>query len=142
MKVKVVKIKKPKKKTRGKIVKELDSIFSRYIRMFYSDQKGICECYTCGAKDHYKNQQDGHFITRGNYKYRWDVDNNRVQCIKCNIFYNGNYKVYTLKMVDEYGREEIDRRLNDHELANFKTYELEEMIETYKILVKEQEVRL
>jgi hypothetical protein len=45
-------------------------------------------------------------------------------------------------MVDEYGREEIDRRLNDHELANFKTYELEEMIETYKILVKEQEKRL
>lgn len=56
MKVKV--IKKPKKKTRGKIVKELDSIFSRYIRMFYSDQKGICTCYTCGDKDHYKNLQD------------------------------------------------------------------------------------
>lgn len=45
-------------------------------------------------------------------------------------------------MVDEYGRDEIERRINDHELRNFKTYELEEMIEAYKILVKKQEIRL
>lgn len=129
-------MKKLKKKTRWQLVKELDSIFSKYIRLKYANEKGMCQCYTCGNIDHYKNLQNWHFLSRSNYKYRRDEDNCRVQCYGCNIIKSGNYKIYTLKMVDEYTRERIEDRINDKSLCKISTPELEEKILIYKISVE------
>lgn len=86
--------------------------------------------------------QNGHFLSRSNYKYRRDEDNCRVQDYKCNIIYSGNYKVYTLKMTDEYGRERIEEMLSDKQLVKISTPEIMDKIEYYKIRVIELEKHL
>lgn len=124
-----------KKKTRWKLIKDCDLRFSRYIRQKYANKEWQSVCYTCGDKYHYKDLQCGHFITRANYKYRRDEHNCRPQCYRCNIIFSWNYKVYTIKMIEEYWKEKIEYMINDKELVKIRTFEIEEMIEKYKNLV-------
>ncbi len=135
-------MKQKKRKTRSQLVKLLDQVFSRYIRMKYSDKKWICTCYTCWDKKHRKDIQNWHFISRGNYKYRRDENNCRPQDYRCNVIFSWNYKVYTSKMIDELWKEKVDKMINDKQITKIKTYEIEEMIEKYKLLVKKEEKRL
>lgn len=138
--IKEIQPKKPKKKkvkSRSKLIKELDTAYSQYIRLKDSI-KGIATCVTCGAKANYKLLQNGHRITRGNYKYRRSDDNCHVQCMRCNIFLSGNYKAYTLFMIKKYGLEFVEERNNEiNWITDIKNYELEEKIEFYKEKVKE-----
>ncbi len=136
------KTKKPKKPSRSKLVRKLDSIFSQYIRLKYSDSKWNCTCYTCWQKAHWKEMQNWHFLSRSNYKYRWSEDNCRVQDYRCNVIYKWNYKIYTIKMIEEYGKENIEYIINDKSLIKIKTYEIEEMIVKYTELVKKLETKL
>ena len=73
------------KKTRKSIVKRLDTVFSLYIRLRYSDNE-IVECFTCGKQSHFKRgMQCGHFMSRKHYATRWDATNCQVQCYACNV---------------------------------------------------------
>jgi hypothetical protein len=49
--------KKARKPTRSWLVKLLDSLFSQWFRKTQADKNGICECYTCGKRDHWKKMQ-------------------------------------------------------------------------------------
>lgn len=127
------KVKKtPKKKTmsRSQLVKRLDSVFSQYMRLKDADNNGMVECYTCGAVRHWKEQQAGHFYTRGRHATRWDESNIRVQDYACNIAKSGNYIVFTKKMIAEMGMEAVDeleyKSING---AKISTPELREKIE-------------
>lgn len=128
--------KKPKTKSRSQLVKELDQIFSRYIRLRDADKNGICSCITCNAKVHWKNIQDGHFISRWNYKYRRDENNNFAQCMPCNIYKSWNYISYTLAMIWKYGEDKVREMQEDKELIKISTTEIREMIEKYKYEVE------
>ena len=68
-------IKKPKKKSRSRLVKDLDSLFSIYIRLRDSDKDGMVTCPLCKNKIHWKEAQNMHFITRGCYALRRDANN-------------------------------------------------------------------
>ena len=51
-----------KKLSRSKIIKNLDTIFSQYIRLKNADDLGNVSCFTCGKVSHYKvGMQCGHF---------------------------------------------------------------------------------
>lgn len=78
-----------KTKTNAQLKKQLDKIFSEYIRRKYSDNQGRSECYTCGKKAHWKELQCGHFISRSYLATRFMEENCRPQCVGCNIFGNG-----------------------------------------------------
>lgn len=83
----------PKKPSKSNLIKKADAIFSQYIRQRYADANGIAECFTCGKKDHWKNLQCGHFMSRKHYSTRWDETNCQVQCAGCNVFrYGEQYK--------------------------------------------------
>lgn len=126
-----------KKKTKWQLVKILDALYSKFVRLSYSDKNWYCKCVTCGKIDHYKRMQNWHYITRANYKYRRDDDNCFVQCPICNVRLNGNYKHYTLYMIDKYGRERVEARINEVKAPyDIKPYELESMIEIMKEKVK------
>lgn len=73
---------------RSTLVKNLDTVFSQYIRLRYAKDE-IAECVTCGKKDHYKKLQCGHFMSRRHYSTRWDENNVGVQCYGCNITSQG-----------------------------------------------------
>ena len=127
-------MKKLKKKTklisRGKLIKLLDSIFSRYVRLLKST-KGHCICKTCNSTVDWKNIQNWHFVSRKNYKYRWDINNCFPQCYVCNVLKHWNYQIYTLKMIEMYGKEKVEEILNDKELVKISTPEIKEKIEYY-----------
>jgi len=128
--------KKKKIKSRSQLVKELDAIFSRYIRLRDADDKGICTCITCNEKLHRKNIQSWHFITRWNYKYRRSVTNCWSQCMPCNIYKSWNYISYTLAMIWKYGECVVREMQEDRELIKISTPEIREMIEKYKYEVE------
>lgn len=78
------------------LIDELDSVFSRYVRLFYSDEKGIVKCVTCGHEDYYGSLHNGHYISRSSMYLRWDFGRNCFpQCPTCNILKNGNLGAYT-----------------------------------------------
>lgn len=98
---------KKKGLNRKKLIKQLDSIFSWYIRIKNS-VNGDATCVTCGKTDAWGKMQNGHFFTRGRFPTRWDEMNCNVQCPACNLFLHGNYIIYTKYMLDRYGREKVD----------------------------------
>jgi hypothetical protein len=86
------------KKTVSKLKKELDSWFSKYIRLREATDMGVAQCFTCGKIDHYKKLQNGHFQSRRHHNTRWDEKNCQVQCVKCNLFLQGMQWQFGLKL--------------------------------------------
>lgn len=117
-----------KKISRKGLVAKLDKIFSEYIRRRYADHNGICTCVTCGKKDHWKNQQAGHFMSRKHYSTRWNEDNVQVQCMGCNVYRYGEQYKYGIYL----GSDKADELyLLSHQTIKFSNVDLEDMIEIY-----------
>lgn len=70
-----------KPKTVSRLVKELDALFSRFIRLSFVDNEGNVKCYTCSYKAPLKKMQAGHFVSRFYKETRWNEDNVRPQCL-------------------------------------------------------------
>jgi hypothetical protein len=121
----------------SKLKKKADAIFSQYIRLKNSDWRGYCTCYTCGKISHYKKLQCGHFEKRGNNATRYDEENCRVQCVGCNVFQAGNYPIFSHKLDQEDPTLRPRLREKASQIKQWKAYELEEIIATYRAKVKE-----
>ncbi|HDS05885.1 MAG TPA: hypothetical protein ENN95_02465 [Deltaproteobacteria bacterium] len=129
--------KKPRTTPGTETVRELDKklwpIFSEYIRRGYSDDKGYCTCVTCGKKDHWKNMQAGHFISRAKKAIKYDVRNVHCQCPMCNGFKHGNAVEYRKFMLERYGEKTVlQLEYLSRRIYSFKIYELKHLIELYK----------
>lgn len=131
---------KTKTKTKSWYVKKLDEVFSKFIRLSYSNDFERVQCYTCGKIDHWKNMQCGHYISRQYMSLRWDEDNCRVQCAGCNVFKHGNYTEYAYRLLKEIGRKGIDSLMNKKQtIKQWRIPELMKQIEYYKEKVSELE---
>jgi len=118
-----------KKPTRGKLVKKLDVVFSKYIRLSSADNKGMCTCVTCGKQYHWKNIQAGHFMSRKHYSTRWDEKNVKPQCVGCNMFKSGEQYKYSLFLGLELSNELY---LKSKDIVKFSSQDLQDMINDYK----------
>jgi 5-methylcytosine-specific restriction endonuclease McrA len=137
---------KPKAKKQKSVAKLRDEaavLLQKLVRMKAADADGIAQCVTCGKKQHYKEMDGGHFISR-----RWTAtklveENIHVQCKGCNQYASGRYDDYSLYMVDTYGIEMV-RELNEKKRALCKQnrIELEEMKLELRNRIREQEKRL
>lgn len=78
--------------------KDLDLIFSRWLRLNGADKDGACECFICGHKDHYSVMQAAHFVKRGNSFLRYDPRNVAINCKPCNEYKDGNLVLYAQKL--------------------------------------------
>lgn len=117
-----------KKPTRSKLVKKLDVVFSKYIRLSSADSRGMCTCVTCGKQYHWKNIQAGHFMSRTHYSTRWDERNVKPQCVGCNMFKSGQQYKYSVFLGSELANELY---LQSKELVKFSIQDLQDMIEDY-----------
>lgn len=103
--------------------------YHRVIRLRYADEDGYCECVTCGERKHFKKMHAGHF------KHGLDFidDNMHPQCVGCNTYRGGRLDIYTLFMIDTYGRERVEelQRLKNKGQKYSKS-EYKEMIERFK----------
>lgn len=84
--------------------RKLWKAFSEYIRLRDSDENGICSCFTCGLRRHYKQIDCGHGIGRQHWGTRYSEKNNHAQCKRCNGFEGGKREVYKEKVDKLYGK--------------------------------------
>lgn len=123
-------------KSVSKLKKELDKYFSLYIRL-RNATKGVAQCFTCGKVGHYKKLQCGHFQSRKHHSTRWNEQNCQVQCVKCNMFGQGEQWKFGLQLERKYG-EGTSRELEEiaRTTVKFMRIEIEENIIYYKTLVR------
>jgi len=124
-----------KKITRTKLVKNLDTIFSQYIRRVNSTDE-IATCFTCGKQDHWKKLQNGHFQSRRHYATRWDELNCQVQCAGCNVFKYGEQFIFSQNLDKVFGEgtsTELHQKAN--QTIKITNSELEDWIFKYQNLV-------
>ena len=119
----------PKKLSRSKLVKKLDTVFSKYIRISNADKNGYCTCVTCGVVKHWKEIQAGHFMSRKHYSTRWDERNVKTQCVGCNVFKFGLAYEFSLFLGQDAAKVLY---LKSKETVKFTNNELEEMIKDYE----------
>ena len=123
-------------KSISKLKKELDKWFSLYIRLREATDEGISQCFTCGKINHYKKLQCGHFQSRRHHVTRWNEWNCQVQCVKCNMFGQGEQWKFGINLNAKYG----DGTANELKILSTSTVkisriEYEENIRYYKSLV-------
>ena len=124
--------------TISKLKKKLDVLFSQYIRLNNADHLGRVKCFTCGVEKHWKEQQAGHFQSRSHHSTRWDEVNVQVQCVKCNMFRQGEQYKFGLYLDDRFGdgtAEELENRAKT--IVKLNRVDYEEAIERYKQKIRE-----
>jgi len=122
-----------KAKTHGQLKKELDAVFSKYIRWYYADHIGNVECYTCGVVKHVKEMQCGHFQSRRHTSTRWHEQNCKPQCVACNMFRQGEQYKFGQKLISEYGQDTVDGVIQlSKSSVKYSKHELVELITEYK----------
>ena len=126
----------PTKKPISKLKKELDKWFSLYIRLREATNEGVVQCFTCGKIGHYKKLQCGHFQSRRHHATRWNEWNCQVQCVKCNMFEQGEQWKFGLNINAKYG-EGTSKELEflAQTTVKFSRVDYEENIRHYKALV-------
>ena len=127
------------KKTISKLKKDLDTIFSIFIRLRSSNEYGYCQCFTCGKVGHYKTggMQNGHFQSRKHLSTRFDEDNCQVQCVACNMFRQGEQFKFGINLDAKYGEGTAEElQFLARTTLKISRVEYEEKISYYKNLVK------
>lgn len=110
----------------------------RIIRQRYGNKDGTFTCYTCGAHlDTPSKAQTGHFIPSSvcSAAMRYDLDNLRVQCYRCNINLSGNWIEYEARLLREgIDVEALKQRNRDQTGKQYDWVWYESMIEKYRNL--------
>lgn len=101
-------VKMPKRDRTPNYKAKLDEVFSKYIRLKYSDSRGYCRCISCGKVLPWKEIQNGHYMSRRYMSTRFAEDNCRPQCCACNIFNQGNIQMYRRALVKEIGENRVN----------------------------------
>tara|TARA_B110000459_G_C16389044_1_gene393374 strand:- start:342 stop:725 length:384 start_codon:yes stop_codon:yes gene_type:complete len=123
----------PKKPTRSKLVKKLDTVFSQWVRLSNADNNKNCICVTCNKVFFWKEIQAGHFMSRKHYSIRWCELNVKPQCVGCNVFKYGEQYKFSLFL----GKDAAEvLYLKSKEIVKFTNYELEDKINDYSLRLK------
>ena len=131
--------KKRKVRSVSKLHRELWTIVSKYIRLrdclltTNTTYEGLC--ISCGVKKNYENADAGHFISRTDKALAYDERNIHFQCKRCNGYLKGNFASYYNGLKVRYGDGFANLLLDIHSKSTvnqWKHYELEALIETYK----------
>jgi hypothetical protein len=111
--------------------KDLDLIFSRWLRLSVADKKGMCTCYICGNQVRWQDAQAMHFVKRGHSFLRYDTRNVKVGDKVCNEYKDGNLVEYAKKLERENpGITEILIE-EGNQIYSFTRQELKDMIADY-----------
>lgn len=119
-----------------KLIKKLDDIFSKYVRLRDSHD-GVFTCCSCSQLKPYEQADAGHFINRRWMAIRWDERNVHAQCRSCNRFDEGNSVGYTRFMLRTYGEDTVDLLESMKTPYRWTDGELDILIKDYKQRVKE-----
>ena len=98
------------KSERQKAIEKADAYCSKYVRLSNADANGICQCYTCAKRGHWKKMTCGHKESRWWITVRYDLDNVRPQCWGCNskLYGNGRPVEFEIHLIDEIWEERVN----------------------------------
>ena len=112
--------------------KELDKVFSQYIRHKYS-KDGEVSCFTCGRRKPIKKMQNGHYISRMYLATRFDENNCRPQCYGCNVMHQGQAVDFRENLVKEIGEDKVQvMESKRHQVVKLTGIWYSEQIQQYK----------
>lgn len=120
--------------SKSKLRDKLDVVFSKYIRLKHSDDRGNCRCISCGKVFYWKDIQNGHYMSRRYMSTRFSEDNCRPQCVACNIFNQGNIQMYRRALIKQIGEQRVDliEVRAKQESKNWSLFEYKAMIDFYQ----------
>jgi len=122
--------------TDKKLIKELDQIFSKYIRLRDS-VNDIGFCITCGKPVIWKHADCGHYIKRQYMATRFDEQNCNLQCKRCNYCEQGADEKYKIAIDKKYGKGTSERlEMRKHNTTRLPDFYIKSEIERYKEKVK------
>jgi|TARA_R100001460_G_scaffold81690_2_gene122584 hypothetical protein len=115
---------------RRKLIKKIDRIFSKYIRLKHADHAGNCTCITCGKKAKWDSGQihAGHFVSRRFLVTRFDERNVYPQCAYCNNWLAGNQYMFGKAIDRIHGEGTADElMILSKKTIKIENYELDEI---------------
>lgn len=116
---------------------KLWKVFSEFIRVRDSNERGEAKCFTCHLTKHWKQMDAGHGIGRQHKSVKFDERNVHAQCKKCNGFEGGNQAIYKEEVEKRYGKGTWDTLvLKSRQVCKRGKVEIEVMTEYYKNEIK------
>lgn len=126
------------------LVKQADTLFSKYIRLRDSLKTTWtlekCKCITCWNTYDFKKIQNWHFASRRFYQTRWLDKNCNAQCYMCNVWlWWEQFKHWKAidKMYWEWTAEQIMKLA--HKMEKINPDEIKQEIENIKTKLKDYE---
>lgn len=120
--------KRPNKRNLAWYKKELDRVFSIYVRSIYPKV-----CYTCGKPA--ERLQCGHYISRQYLATRWSKENCRPQCWGCNGYGKGQPLIFEENLKREYGNDFVEEmKASRHQIIKLDIPWYTKEIEKYESL--------
>ncbi len=124
-----------KKSTISSAKKLADKWFSKYVRLYAADYRGMCKCVTCGAKKHWLNIDAGHFVSRGAMATRYHEQNVNCQDSACNNWGAGRQYEHGKYIDSRYGKGTADKLVAlGHTTVKFSVLDLLEIAKKYREL--------
>ena len=123
------------KRSTPSLVRKLDEIFSKYIRLRDSKAFGFqaFRCIACGQIKPFEQMDCGHFVGRTHMATRFDEENCHGECRACNRMSADHIIYYQRNLEAMIGRERVDLLLaRGRQPKKWSAYELELLIEHYK----------
>lgn len=115
------------------LTRELDEVFSEWIRKRDAAPVGLAFCVTCGKSGRWQDMDCGHFQSRRFLATRWEPKNCAAQCRACNRFAEGKHAEFAKAIDKRWGAQTSDKLII---LAKQPTrpmkFQLKAMIEYYK----------
>jgi hypothetical protein len=128
---------RPQKKTTSQLIKELDEVFSLFVRLRDADRQGTVSCFVTGERIYYKDCDAAHFIDRAHMATRWDEMNVHAVTRDSNRYDPGHKEKYRTMMIVKYGLMKV-AALDDkgRSLMKHTSHDLLGLIDLYKEEVK------
>ncbi|HHE3654170.1 TPA: recombination protein NinG [Pasteurella multocida] len=123
-------------KSRRDWLKDLQTVFNRFIRLRDKNKP----CVSCG-RFHTGKYDAGHYKTvGGNPELRFNEDNCHAQCVPCNQHLHGNIVNYRVGLIERIGIERVEfLERKDHSPLKLTEDEIKAKITLYKNKIKELE---
>ncbi len=126
-----------------KFIGEAAKDLQKLRRLECADNRGFCECISCGRKAHYKTMQGGHFISRNHKSTVLNESNIWPQCVSCNQHKHGNLGEYRRRLCEIIGTDGVDLlEASKYKIKQFTREELADMRENYRLRIKREKERL
>ena len=124
-----------KKPSVATLTRNLDKVFSEYIRLRDSKAYGYnyFRCISCGQIKPFEQMDAGHFVSRIHKATRWDEENVNGECRACNRMSADHIIWYQRNLEAKIGRDRVDMLLaRGRQTKKWSAWELENLVKYYK----------